>query len=397
MQSINLNLPRGWNALNAQQLEDIARILIDESRSYTATGRFNRVSLLTRAFFALSGLRIISLAHTDVTEVEFSDGSSESHMHTYYNCEFIDDRERTAHQTVDGIVVPIRIYLDEIMSLSIGDYTEKDIDQYLKSLDRHYKRIDAGKDDPEPSIPEPKSPLGWLLSPCTRTLVPYSQLTLPDPKATKPNNHKNSQPYNLITLQGPSELMDGMSWRQYRIASDYMQYIAQCENTLVRLQQQAIKQNKVSKSLQKQIDDAAQQVKEMRAQFMATLFNRPIPHIDPDTGLKVTSPWYTSSQSQDNAYLFIDLPEEKFQVVSFWWQGMMLHLQRQFPLVFRKEKIKGDGKDADPLALYTRSTATMIKYTAANEEDVNRTSYTVILQHINDMAEENKRIEEMKK
>ena len=202
--------------------------------------------------------------------------------------------------------------------------------------------------------------------------------------------------------------MDGMSWRQYRIAGDYMQYLAKCENHLVRLQQQAAHTLKTSHPhnlitskpqnlITQQLSAAEQQVREVRAQFLATLFDRPIPHIDPDTGLTVTSPWYTSSQSQDNAYLFQDFPEEQFQVISFWWQGMMLHLQREFPLVFRREKVKGDGKEADPLALYTRSTATMIKYSAANEEEVNRTSYTIILQHINDMAEENKRIEEMKK
>ena len=389
MQSINLNLPRGWNALTASQLEDIARIFIDESKAYTATGKFDRVSLLTRAFFALSGLRVLSLPHYDE-----SDG--EPHA-IYYNCEYIDKHERAEKQSFNGQIVPIRIYVDEIMSLAVGGYTEKDIEQYLKTLDRHYKRLDAGKDDPEPPMPEPKSPIGWLLAPCSRTIVPYPELTLPDAKATKQQNNKATKELPTITLQGPNELMDGMTWRQYRIAGDYMQYIAQCENAFVRLQKQALQQKKVSKILQQQIVAAEQQVKEVRAQFMATIFNRPIPHIDPDTGLTVTSPWYTSSQSQDNAYLFIDLPEEKFQVISFWWQGMMLHLQHQFPLVFRREKVKGDGKEADPLALYTRSTATMIKYSAANEEEVNRTSYTIILQHIQDMAEENKRVEEMRK
>lgn len=378
MNQVHLTLPGGWNALTAPQLEDISRIFIDESRAHTVTGHFNRTALLTRAFFALSGLRVISLAHTD----------NEASESTYYNCEFIEDKERNARQKVAGHIVPIRIYLDEIMSLAVGDYTEKDFELYLKAMERYRKRVEAGKNEPEPPMPEPKSPLGWLLAPCNRTLVPYTELTLPDPKAPNPQD---------ITLQGPNELMDGMTWRQYRIASDYMQYIAQCENTLVHLQKQAIQQKHPAKSTLQQITAAEQQVKEMRAAFLASIFDRPTPHIDPDTGLQVTSPWYTSNQSQDNAYLFMDFPEEKFQVVSFWWQGMMLHLQRQFPLVFRREKIKGDGKDADPLALYTRSVATMIKYTAANEDEVNRTSYTVILQHINDMAEENKRVEEMRK
>jgi hypothetical protein len=75
---------------------------------------------------------------------------------------------------------------------------------------------------------------------------------------------------------------------------------------------------------------------------------------------------------------------------------MMLYLSRQYPKVFRKEKV-GKANDDDQLKLYTRSTTTMIKYAASNEDEVNRTTYTIILQHINDMAEENERIEQMKK
>ena len=226
---IHLNLPRGWNALTTPQLEAVAKIFIEESRAYTASGRFDRTALLTRAFFALSGLRIISLAPSDDAEsneesVESNvdttpaegDPSSTEAVHgrglaaehptlhfthssllspetTYYNCEFIDDAERTARQTVDGRIVPIRIYLDEIMSLAIGDYTQKDIDLYLKALDRYQRRIAAGKDAEEPSMPEPKSPLGWLLTPCTRTIVPYPELTLPDPQNLTPSKPHNPQ------------------------------------------------------------------------------------------------------------------------------------------------------------------------------------------------------------
>ena len=77
---------------------------------------------------------------------------------------------------------------------------------------------------------------------------------------------------------------------------------------------------------------------------------------------------------------------------------MMRYLQHRYPKVFRTEKniSKVDPMD-DPLKLYSRSTATMIKYAAETEEEVNRTTYTVVLQQMNDMAEENDRIKEMNK
>lgn len=460
MPSINLQLPKSWNALTVPQLESVSRIFIDTAKSYTATGNYDQADFLVKAFFAISGFRITSLALSDepdpeedsddiTTEYDTDEdnaqhGSNSSLLtlnsslseaphsslklatastppeHTYYNCEFIDEQSRIEQQTVDGKVVPIRIYLNEILSLSVGEVTQKDLDTYFAQLDRHAAAVAAGRNPTPPSPPKPKGPLAWLLSPCTLVRFPYPELTLPDPK------HKDRKerwlnpktcavevrPYpKTVTLSGPDELMQNFTWRQYRFLTEIMSLLQQYENSLVSLQKKLIEltlrhKNSINaspsvlrqqESIAKRIEAQNAAVKEVRAQWLATLFSRPLLYEDPDTRQLVYEPHFVPSQGSDNAYLFADFPEEKFQAISFWYQGMMLHLQHQFPKVFRRDKVGSKSADDNPFQLYTRSTTTMIKYAAANEDEVNHTTYTIILQHIQDMAEENDRVEAMRK
>lgn len=424
MPNINLSLPRSWQQLTTEQLEAVARIFIDAARNYTLTGQYSDIDILTRAFFTLSGLEVISLPkHDDLTPVpddssSVSADADEDPSHTYYVCQFADAKVREQRQTINGQIVPIHIYLSEIMAMAVGSIDQKAIEAYLKELARHYKRLDAGKQSDEPKPPTPIGPLSWLFTPSTVLVFPYPTITLPDPKAPKPKRSVlggASSKLSTVTLTAPDELMQNVKWQQYRFLTDYMTFLTQCENQLVSLQKQlakaVAKQAKLAaksknpsmrpdahmEQLTNQIAEQQVLVNDMRSQFLATLFNRPVKHINPETGLAETTPHFVTTQSQDNAYLFKDFPEEKFQTISFWWQGMMLYLKKHFPKVFRREKPGKAGSDDNPFTLYTRSTTTMIKYAAANEEEVNNTTYTIILQHINDMADENDRIEEMKK
>lgn len=441
MQSIRLSLPHSWDALTVPQLEAVARLFITEARHYTLTGEYDRTRLLVSCFFELSGLRVTSLALSDEapdsnpsSEAE-SDTSPEGEVseplpplatqstppdHTYYTCEYRDLTLRNRYQTVNGSIVPIRIYLNEIMSLAIGDISERDITRYLKRLDHYHARIAKGKEAEEPEPPEPQGPLSWLLKPCTLTLFPYPELTLPDPHHDEGTKERWLNPNTLqpevrtvpptVTLAGPAEMMQDFSWQQYRFACDFMSYLAQLENALLREQKKApltppnggmtshaapVSEGS-PRGLSPRLQHLTQQVQEARAQWLATLFSRPVLHQDERTRQLTYSPTFIPSQCSDNAYLFMDFPEEQFQVISFWWQGMMHYLSQQFPKVFKSTKVSIGGSD-DPFTLYTRSTTTMIKYAATNEDQVNHTTYTIILQHMNDMAEENERIEAMKK
>lgn len=377
-------MPKGWKQLSTAQLEDVSRILVDMAKHYTMTGEYSQGRLFAEVFFKLNGLVPKGEAVFDEKEageaasLDTIDPETVRMMHTYYECDFVDEEKRKAMQEVDGEIVPIRIYIWEIAELTKLLQTELD-----------------SKGQPVPQ----KGGLNWLLQPSEVEVFPYPTLRLspkyPEEqektgKSDRKQKKRKDKQTDWKTFEGPGMWMQNFTWRQYRIACDYISYLQKYENAFVRMQKDSGRYG-VSRMMQMQ-----EQVKKLRANFMASLFNADVTHVDDETGQTVTSPYFITQQVHDNAPYFYDFPEEKFQAVLLWWQGMMHYLSRQYPKVFKKEKVAGGDAD-DPLRLYTRSTTTMIKYAQSNEEEVNRTTYTIILQHINDMAEENERYERMKK
>lgn len=391
-QPINLNLPKSWNQLTPEQIEGVSRILIQHARTYTQTGIWNRTELLCQCFFLLSGLEVIEQtpqpplggAFPNEPQATVPEGSPEGIPETHdpegisddwetlplkgaggsFLCQFVEPEKRRRYQTYDGAIRPIQISLMEIAELTIG----------------HFELNKKGEPEEVPG------PLNWILKPSDLTNFPYPELTLPDKKSPSPSGEGRGE----ATLSGPAPLMDGMSWRQYRICSDYMQSLQKFENHLLTIQKNSAAYGTERLNRQRELVD------EVRAQFLANLFCRSIRHIDPETGQPKDGYYYVSSQCMDNAYLFRNFPEEKYQSILLWWQGMMRYLSRQYPKVFRTEKKIGKADPLnDPLKLYTRSTTTMIKYTGASEEEVNRTSYSIVLQQMQDMADENDRMKEI--
>lgn len=344
---IEIKLPEDWNRLTVSQLEDVSRIMIAHAKRYSSTGRYSQALLFTEVFFALSGLEVI-VKGVDNKGFE------------YYDCQFADADKRNSLQNIDGAIRPIRIKAEDIVILTclMSDYVDK-------------------KDKPV----IPKGGLNWLLRPSNIVAFPYPEISIVDKSTTRKNR-------KTVEFRGPLYLAQDFSWRQYRNATEFMSYLARVENRLV-----AMTKN-VDKYGEESVRKMDARVRHARAQFLATLFSRKIWHIDRETGQKVFDFQYVTSQSSENERFFMDFPEEKFQCVSLWWQGLMQYLSRKYPKVFKKESV--GSADEDPLSVYTRSTTTMIKYTSSNEEQVNNTTYTIILQHINDMAEENERIEKIK-
>lgn len=389
---LDINIPKGWNALSTDQIEQLSRVLIDSAKTYSETGVYNQVEVLVKSFFIVTGLQPISFLHSESAGELIVIPDDEAVDDLYIDCEYKDETKRKRIQyDLQGRFIPIRLFVKEIVELSVGVISKESIDSYLKAITRYNEAIEAGKTRTEPELPSPSGPLSWLMKASSLTKVPYQELTVIEKDKNTGNPILDSKGKNkTVTFQGPAEYMQDFTWQQYRFSSEIMSYLSQCENQLVKL-----KKEKASK---KKIEAADVQVHEMRAQFIATLYSRPVRHINRETGLEETSPMFVSSQGSENAYLFLDFPEEKFQTISFWWQGMMRHLQIQFPKVFKSAEVSSKSSPFDdPFSLYTRSTTTMVKYAASNEAEVNRTTYTIILQHMQDMAEENDRIKEMTK
>ena len=358
-----------------------------------------------------------------------------------YVCQFSDPDVRAERQTFDGEIRPIHVTTQEIYTLAVGAISQKDLDKYLReAADYEQAKSEGrtpvgadGRPKQPPLPPSPKGPLSWLMDRSTLTRFPYPELTLPlperqreahsapeaaaptpaagsdahpaspaaptptagadappaSPAASVPTTGAPAHP-STITLQGPAPLMSNFSWRQYRNASDYIQAMTRCENSLIQMRKRPDRYTSIR--IKRMADTLAQ----LRREWLATIFTASIAHTDPETGQTVTDYYYSTSQAQQLAPYFADFPEEKLQCVMLWWQGMMAKLAKDYPKVFRTSKATSKPTDDDPLKLYSRSTATMIKYSGTTEEEVNRRTYTVVLQMINDMADENDQVKEMR-
>lgn len=178
-------------------------------------------------------------------------------------------------------------------------------------------------------------------------------------------------PYPSMTIHGreymgPTPMLDGFLWEEYRHLQDWMQIYTDLSNRLLKLMQQHRDELFVK--------GVAEQVTHARSEILAILFR-------PESGEKKSSD-------------FNNFDDIKWQVILFWYSGLMKYLQKQYSRCFKPQKPGRQSKRQNPLELYTRTTATMEKYIGLNEREVNHQSFHVILQHMEDMAKE---AEEMKR
>lgn len=219
-----------------------------------------------------------------------------------------------------------------------------------------------------------KEQMSWIDKPSTLLSCPYKEYV----RWSWRGRHRYA---------GPATLMQNFQWRQYRLAGEYYSYYIMESNRLVDMKQQSgVSEGELRKQLRA--------VARAKGMFLATLFNRRVKYVDTDTQLIKRDYTYVSWQSVRNWRDFASFPDEKFQVVLFWWSGVMGWLKKKYPKCFRESEPKKHAK-TDPLTLYTRQTATMEKYLNIKEEDLNHELYTNVLQHLQDMIDESDRLKAM--
>lgn len=190
---------------------------------------------------------------------------------------------------------------------------------------------------------------------------------------------------------GPATLMQDFTWQRYRFAQDYMELYVLMSNKLIRMHRRARYYTKKDFRQQEKAVDMA------RGQFLATIYNRKIKHVDNDTGKNVCEFAFTPSQAQDNWRDFRHFDIVKWQVITLWWSGMMHYLKSKFKRCFKRQHTDMPQQAATPLDLYTRTVATMEKYLGLDEDTVNNQNFLIVLQHMEDMAQSNEEMEKIKR
>ena len=182
--------------------------------------------------------------------------------------------------------------------------------------------------------------------------------------------------------------MQDFSWQRYRYAQDYHDYYCTLHNQWITM---SAHPNRYAAA---DLKAKAKELAMAQSRFLATLFCRRVPQVDSRTGQRSKEYAFVPGQSEANAHYFYRFDEIRFQVILFWWEGMVRYLQEKYPRCFRRQKVKGGAPQPNALEVYTRMTATMEKYLGLTEEMVNAQLFHVNLQHLDDMMRES---EELKK
>lgn len=166
----------------------------------------------------------------------------------------------------------------------------------------------------------------------------------------------------------PGELLQDFSWEQYRHLQDYMEMFVRQQNQIVKLQQGVADRERLA-ALQRESLAT-------RNRFLAVLFKLGDGHQSAITK-KVT--------------------DVRWQVILFWWSGLMRYLQQQYPHCFKSSGGKKGKHPANPLQLYVNITATMQKYLQLDEDKVNRQTFHLTLEALERMAKEAEEMERISK
>jgi len=156
-----------------------------------------------------------------------------------------------------------------------------------------------------------------------------------------------------VTLQGASPLLDGYSWNDYRLLSDWMQIYVRNNNARL---------------------DAG----EAQRQFLAVLFR-------------------SSDGSPVNPNTFENFSPVKWQVILFWWSALMQQLAQKFPKVFKARPVKRGQRQESPWDFYNHVTATLADEYKTSEKDQRDETYSVTLQKLQNMADKAAEMERISK
>ena len=331
--TINLTLPTSWHTCTASQLE---KICLAQQQALTSNTADQRTAWKLNCFLSLTGLEIEEDPHPDeqgerFVIVKHTIPITEERLRVGEHCSGMGRGEGLFRKEEGAPSSLFRLYLWQIHSF---------IKENLAFLDT------------PPNIPR----------------FPY------------PEWHHDG-----ITFRGPSLYLSGWTWQQYRLLKDYLDYYFKIEERAAN--------NPVSDG-----SPVGEKLQEAMQMVLATLYDAETDYLDETTHMPAHGYHYRPEQSTANAPHFHTFPPIRFAVILLWWASVAMKLQKDYPKCFssgKPNKKSKHPKPQDPTFDYARTTATLEKYMGVNEQELQQESYTVVLQHLQDMIKQNEDIERM--
>ena len=186
-----------------------------------------------------------------------------------------------------------------------------------------------------------------------------------------------------LEVSGPPPLLDGYTWREYRLLQDWMSLYMRQQNNLIKV---ATLRRHDKEAIQRYQESISQAQRE----FLAVLFKPK----------EETSAVANSQLSTLNSQLFEGFSPIKWQVILFWWSGLMQQLAKKFPRVFKSQPVgkHRPQKQDTPWDFYNQVTASVQKYVGGlSAQEVDNQPYGVTLQQLEMMARESEEMEKISK
>ncbi len=336
VEKFNITLPRRWNQCTREQLELIADVMQEQILRQDRYHPFNMRNVKIALFFALSGMKI-KKGVDDSKPVD----------ERFYLCE------------KDGREFPLYLWQINYWLSPKADTDDKTSPEY---------------------IAQGKGMLDWIDRDSKDCLTKFVYPELKRLRCDKWWLGKR-------TFRGPIRDLDGFSWAQYRMANDLMHAYTDLSNSLIKMQG-------MGKFSPEQFQQQEESIDKAKSMFLATIFNAKTKYVDANTGLTKRDYYYETDQHEKNMEYFRHFPNTQWQVILFWWTGMMYTLSKRYRHVFKEQKINPKKKQNPdtPLEVYTATIATMQKYAGLTEDQVNNQSYSIVLEHMERIITENEEI-----
>lgn len=325
---LDLKVPRGWQFCSARELEMIAEEMI-RSQMMASLSRFHPfdwVEIKTRLFFRFAEVEIVSQYVYDGDETDARYGLTT----------FVCRHPSLGKETFELQTWQVHSFMEQLAWLDATD--------------------SKGRAVPMPKLLWPYPERLWRLR--WKRWMPTKE------------------------FYRPGEMLDGLSWQQYRLANDWMEVYTNASNALI------LEQEKRTKANAERIRELAVQMEDARLEVLAQLFY-------------VSDPIRPTKVKAAPRRLLRRISEVEWQVIMFWWSSMMQYLKEQYPKCFKSSDKKPKSRSKQPplpIELYTRSMATLQKYLGGlTEEEINAQTAHAILRHLNDMAVEAEEMEKIRK
>lgn len=401
---VDITIPQSWQQCTIDQLEIIAIAISSISHAADGFHPFKWMDVKAAIFLPLAGLEVVNgTEHSDnavKNETDIHDSAEFSELLSSEESENNPDTDSNIGKEEGKRTIWVR-FTDKFRYLHRGDVKYQGIEEFPLTVWQVYSMI--------------QQHLSWLgedndgneMAP-TIYNFPYPHLKCRTLHSKKANHHTIFQYFIVpafyrispffrdLDFEGCGSLMQDFTWQRYRYAQDFMAAYIRSSNLLVRLR---LHGRTASDSETKMAMDRQD---EFCAKFLACCFTSRISAVDKLSGKTHKEYAWSASMLNKNAMYFRGLSVgTRWQVILLWWTSMQHYLQQKFPKCYVSSPVtpKGSRKKLppNPLELYVRGVATLSKYLGMTEEEVNAQNFQIILQHMNDMADESERIDKMKK